>query len=270
ARLCKTQPCPSRRAAAARKWPFVHLDWDAEQILDDDGEPAAVRVSIAMLSGRELGSFALERDESLLNLWLHLAKLSGVPYSRVQLLYNRQVLSSAAIVASAGVPDRAELVLLIKPLAVSLATASFDGTARLWNLETGECVHQLKGHRRGSIESLAFSPDGTCLATASMDCTVKVWDVELGTCLRTLRGHEDFVRSVAFSPCGGMLVTASEDRRAKLWDSASGNCLRNLRDPKAADNNCNNNNNDNSNDNNNINNDSSNNSGYSHDGAVWS
>ena len=72
------------------------------------------------------------------------------------------------------------------------------------------------GHT-GSVNGVAFSPDGQLLASASSDHTVKVWHVADGTLLRTLTGFFDSVTSVAFSHNGQILAAGSIDRRVKAW-----------------------------------------------------
>ena len=93
-----------------------------------------------------------------------------------------------------------------------LATASADGTARLWDPATGDHLRTLTGHTN-TVEGVAFSPDGRLLATASADGTARLWNPATGDHLRTLTGHTGYVWGVAFSPDGHLLATASYDRR---------------------------------------------------------
>ncbi len=108
-----------------------------------------------------------------------------------------------------------------------LATASGDGTARLWDPATGECLRTLAGHTN-TVWGVAFRPDGRLLATASSDKTARLWDPATGECLRTLTGHTRWVYGVAFSPDGRLLATTSDAGTARLWDPATGGCLRTL------------------------------------------
>ncbi|MEH2453638.1 WD40 repeat domain-containing protein, partial [Nostoc sp.] len=58
----------------------------------------------------------------------------------------------------------------------TIATASLDGTARLWNLQ-GQLLQEFKGHQ-GTVRGVSFSPDGKTIATASLDGTARLWPVE--------------------------------------------------------------------------------------------
>ena len=73
-----------------------------------------------------------------------------------------------------------------------------------------------------SVDSAAFSPDGSRIVTASRDKTAKVWDAKSGAEILTLKGHTDRVTSASFSPDGSRIVTASVDKTAKVWDAKSG------------------------------------------------
>ncbi|MEG4156479.1 MULTISPECIES: WD40 domain-containing protein [unclassified Microcoleus] len=107
------------------------------------------------------------------------------------------------------------------PTGNAIATASYDGTAKLWDLQ-GNCLVTFSGHNK-SVTSISFSPTGDAIATASYDGTAKLWDLQ-GNCLVTFTGHNNWVTSVSFSPTGDAIATASSDRTAKLWD-LEGNCL---------------------------------------------
>ena len=95
-----------------------------------------------------------------------------------------------------------------------------SGTLNLWDVATGENIATLGGYNRtwkASVQSMAFSPDGTTLASGSFG-DVNLWDVTTRTNIATLSGHTEWVFSVAFSPDGTTLASGSQDGTVKLWD----------------------------------------------------
>ncbi len=58
----------------------------------------------------------------------------------------------------------------------TIATASMDGTVRLWDAHAGKEIGRLEGHRSWVL-SVAFAPDGKTLTTGSLDTSALVWDV---------------------------------------------------------------------------------------------
>ncbi|KAF8347055.1 WD40 repeat-like protein [Amanita rubescens] len=58
-----------------------------------------------------------------------------------------------------------------------IATSSFDGTARIWDSVTGECLKVLADHKR-PLFSMTFSPNGKWLATGSGDGWLHIYSVE--------------------------------------------------------------------------------------------
>jgi len=49
-----------------------------------------------------------------------------------------------------------------------LLTGSFDGTAKLWDVETGKCLMTYKGHYC-NVYSAVLTPDGARVVTGSQD-----------------------------------------------------------------------------------------------------
>ncbi|MFW6641207.1 eIF2A-related protein [Nocardiopsis algeriensis] len=106
------------------------------------------------------------------------------------------------------------------PDGTRIATASRDGSARLWD-SRGGLLRELRGHM-GMVEMASWSPDSRRLATASRDNTVRVWDADTGETVLRLTDAADVVRGVAWSPDGKHIAAASRDRVVRIWEARSG------------------------------------------------
>ena len=102
-----------------------------------------------------------------------------------------------------------------------LASAGFpEHYVCLWDLGTGRVCRLFEGHSR-SVNSVAFSPDGSLLATASNDGTLGLWTVATGRRRASLDGQAMYLRTVTFSPDGQTLALATgDDDDVRLWDLA--------------------------------------------------
>ena len=127
-----------------------------------------------------------------------------------------------------------------------LATASIDGTIKLWDVAasrkekkdrgedaTGVVIDTLRGHTAG-LTSIAFSHDGRLLASASADRSIRIWELDdewriwdvpernrswklqRRRELTLLHSHSSRIRSLAFGP-EDQLVSASDDGTVRLW-----------------------------------------------------
>ncbi|SPF52557.1 hypothetical protein SBA4_5120006 [Candidatus Sulfopaludibacter sp. SbA4] len=103
----------------------------------------------------------------------------------------------------------------------------------MWDVSSGQLLRTLSGNS-GSVNSVAWSPDGKTLASGSLDHTIKMWDVSSGQLLRTLSGHSGPVESVAWSGDGKTLASGGDDKTIKLWDATNGRFLRTLSGHTAA------------------------------------
>ena len=133
------------------------------------------------------------------------------------------------------------------------ASASQDRTVKIWDLESGEAVGVLRGHKRG-VWSVAFSPPSTpaisgetggssgsrgMAVTGSGDKTVRVWSLNDYSCLRTFEGHSNSVLKVVWLPTpkdaerkrnvrGVQVASAAGDGLVKVWDAQEGECVATL------------------------------------------
>ena len=94
-----------------------------------------------------------------------------------------------------------------------LAAVGADGTARLWDADTGHELHAL-GKHQVDVASVAAAPDGRRLAIGAYDGTVRLWDAETGVELLTLRGHTGAVRTVSFAPDGRRVASEGTTARS--------------------------------------------------------
>ena len=99
-----------------------------------------------------------------------------------------------------------------------VASAGDSGEIKLWNLQNGTVA--TLGHHEDTVNSIAFSPDGTFLASGGDDYVLKLWNVNAKHHIATREHTTDRTRSqvkaVTFSPNGKMIATGG--RHAKLWD----------------------------------------------------
>jgi hypothetical protein len=102
-----------------------------------------------------------------------------------------------------------------------LTAVGADGTARLWDTDTGHVLHAL-GKQQASVGSVAAAPDGRRVATGANDGIVRLWDTHSGVELLALRGHVGTVRTVSFAPDGRRVASEADDRTLRLWDLETG------------------------------------------------
>ncbi|XP_075495341.1 WD40 repeat-containing protein HOS15-like [Primulina tabacum] len=69
-----------------------------------------------------------------------------------------------------------------------LASASFDSTIKLWEVDVGRLLHSLNGHR-DPVYSVAFSPNGEYLASGSLDKCLHIWSVKEAKIVKTFTGN---------------------------------------------------------------------------------
>lgn len=106
--------------------------------------------------------------------------------------------------------------------------ASADSSARVWDMEIGDCVLLMEGHT-AAVTDVAVAEEGSLLVTSSADHTARVWGLDKGQCRAVLQGHTAAVNAVVVDARGRFAVTASADATGRVWDLHSGQCAHVLR-----------------------------------------
>lgn len=103
-----------------------------------------------------------------------------------------------------------------------IASASADGTVRLWDFDTGEEITVLEHDRE--VYSLTFNPDGTRLATSfGIDQgtgTILIWNTETLERVERLDDvHDGIIYTLDYDSNGTRLVSGGQDAVLRLWDT---------------------------------------------------
>jgi WD40 repeat protein len=142
--------------------------------------------------------------------------------------------------------SRSERSASLSPDGKWVITASFDGSVRIWSLETGVEKARLISFDDG--EWLAMTPDGYYNASAKGDqyLNARVGNTVTGidryrstfnkpaivqarlSNSGRMAAHKDAITSVAVHPGGTQIASVSLDKTIKLWDLESGKELRTI------------------------------------------
>lgn len=184
-------------------------------------ESTKAKISIDLLEdGEPLSSVTLTLGCTVRDLVWAVIRQVGPP-GRLRLLSQDRVLEESEMLADIKV--HGQDLRLGAEVCPSVATASADHTARIWNLVTGSCDMVLEGHT-GPVCSVAVAPNFRSFLTGSEDRTAKLWGADNGACAQTLKGHTDTVFAAAYSPDCKSVVTSSADGTARVWSPKTAEC----------------------------------------------
>ncbi|BBN12485.1 protein MpSCD [Marchantia polymorpha subsp. ruderalis] len=100
-------------------------------------------------------------------------------------------------------------------------TAGYDGTARMWDVRTDQCVATV-GQHSSAILCMDYEDSTGHLAAAGMDGEISCWDIRAGKQMHKLIGHTSWIRSLR--KVGDVIISGSDDWTARMWSVSRGSC----------------------------------------------
>jgi WD40 repeat protein len=123
--------------------------------------------------------------------------------------------------------ESAVWAMALSPSGDTVASGSYDGTVRLWDVETpGKVIVKWTGHHV-HVRSVCWSPDGKRVGVGSADGIARVWDVETRkTVLGPMETGHESVTVVIYSPDSTKFATGGYyDTAIRIWNAKTGEVI---------------------------------------------
>jgi WD40 repeat protein len=106
--------------------------------------------------------------------------------------------------------------------------SSDDSFVKIWDVKTGNVIHNLKGHTH-MVKDANYSNSGKYIVTnGGSEMTARIYDATTGRIIDSLEYHIDYITTAIFSPDEKTVLTSSFDKTAKIWDIQAGKVIQNF------------------------------------------
>jgi WD40 repeat protein len=115
-----------------------------------------------------------------------------------------------------------------------IVSGNRDGTIRIRDSKTAECLKMIKRGGFNSVSSVALNANGMLIVSGSRDGTIQIWNSATDKRHDCFPVHQDAICSVAVSSDGSRIVSGSVDGTIRIWDwdGENANCIKHLQVPR--------------------------------------
>ncbi|KAH7908922.1 WD40-repeat-containing domain protein [Hygrophoropsis aurantiaca] len=203
----------------------VQMDEDSSDESEDEQEEFYTEGSLELLAARRyLAEYSLPRAQKRIAQQRIDSKM---PLGRIIDL-RKKIFAEVKRYSNLGSQigdERPISQVRFSPNSKILATGSWSGTVKLWNVPSCTTLRTLRGHG-DRVGGVAWHPQATLsqgdglvnLASGAGDMCVNLWSLNSDAPLSVMKGHADRICRVAFHPSGDYVASASFDTTWRLWD----------------------------------------------------
>ncbi|GAN10283.1 cleavage stimulation factor subunit 1-like isoform X2 [Mucor ambiguus] len=111
------------------------------------------------------------------------------------------------------------------------ATSSLDGTVRIWDSVSSQCIRTLDAHGGAAVSSVRITNNEQYLMTSGLDSTIRLWEISSGKVLMEYKGHEQRAQMLqpAFSYNEDFIMIGDESSTDVVcYDTQTGTLLKRI------------------------------------------
>ncbi|XP_063944059.1 autophagy-related protein 16 [Daucus carota subsp. sativus] len=97
-----------------------------------------------------------------------------------------------------------------------VASAAYDRTIKIWDLQRGYCTNTIIFP--SNCNALSFGMDGHTICSGHVDGHLRLWDIQTGKLLSEVAAHSLAITSISLARNGNVILTSGRDNVHNLFD----------------------------------------------------